>query len=82
VGTGSELVTVTVADWLVVPPMPVQLRMKFVLAVSVPVDCEPLVVFVPLQPPEAVQLDAFVALHVSVDIPPLVIDVGLAPSET
>jgi hypothetical protein len=43
-----------------------------------PVVFDPLVAFVPLQPPEAVHEVALVELHVSVEAPPLAIDVGLA----
>ena len=48
---------------------------------SVPV-LWPLVLFVPLQPPEAVHDVALVELHVSVDAPPLTMDVGFAVSAT
>jgi hypothetical protein len=40
----------------------------------------PLVAFVPLQPPEAVQDVALVELQVNVEDPPLVVVVGLAVS--
>ncbi len=50
--------------------------------VSVPVDTEPLVAFVPDHAPEAAQLVAFVLVHVSVELPPLATDAGLAVSET
>ena len=49
---------------------------------SVPVLCVPLVLFVPLQPPEAVHDVAFVELHVSVEAAPLAIEVGFAVSVT
>jgi hypothetical protein len=51
-----------------------------VLAVSAPVLCVPLAVFVPLQPSEAVQDVALVELQVNMDVPPLAIVVGLAVS--
>ena len=41
-------------------------------------DWVPLVGCVPLQPPDAVQLVAFVLLHESVDDCPALIDVGFA----
>jgi hypothetical protein len=37
--------------------------------------CDPLIALVPIQPPDAVQLVAFVELHVSVDDPPDATDV-------
>jgi hypothetical protein len=51
-------VTVTVADWLVVPPEPVQERVKVVLAVSADEVSEPDVDLVPDQPLLAVQMVA------------------------
>ena len=47
-----------------------------------PTVSEPLVTLVPLHPPLAVQLVAFVALHVSVVDPPLTTFVGLAVKDT
>lgn len=43
---------------------------------------DPLGAFVPLQPPEAVQVVAFVELQVSTDVLPLASAVGLAVSVT
>jgi len=40
------------------------------LDVSAPVDCVPDVARLPLHPPDAVQLVAFVAVHVNVDAAP------------
>ncbi len=74
--------TVTVALALALPPEPVQVSVNVVVALSAPVDCEPLVAWAPLQPPEAVQLVALVELHVSVELLPLVTVVGLAVSVT
>jgi hypothetical protein len=48
------------------------------LAVSAPVDCEPVVVLVPDQAPEAVQAVAFVADQPSVEALPLATVLGLA----
>ncbi len=45
-------------------------------------DCDPLVAWVPDQPPEAVQEVALVELQVSVEVPPEATLVGLAVSET
>ncbi|MBS0375268.1 MAG: hypothetical protein JSR73_11860 [Proteobacteria bacterium] len=69
VGAGGAP-TVTMTDCCALPPAPEQLRVYVVVVVSVPVDIEPLVVCVPVQPPEAVQLVALVELHVSIDVAP------------
>jgi hypothetical protein len=53
-----------------------------VLAVSALVDAVPLVVSEPLQPPEAVQLVAFVEIHVRVDGWPDMTYAGLAVIDT
>jgi len=53
-----------------------------VLAVSAPVDCEPDVALVPLQPPDAVQALALVDDQLKLAAPPLVTDVGLAASDS
>jgi hypothetical protein len=47
-------------------------------AVSAPVDCEPLVDWLPDQPPEAVQEVAFVLDHVRTELLPLTMELGLA----
>jgi hypothetical protein len=46
------------------------------LAVSAPVDCEPLRALLPDQVPEAVQAVAWVDDHVRVALPPLVMALG------
>jgi hypothetical protein len=48
------------------------------LAVSAPVDCEPLIALVPDHAPEAVQDVALVADQVRVELLPLVTVLGLA----
>jgi hypothetical protein len=48
------------------------------LAVSAPVDCEPLKPLLPDQSPEAVHEVALVADHVNVELPPLATVLGLA----
>jgi hypothetical protein len=48
----------------------------------VPVLCVPIVLFVPLQPPEAVHDVALAELHVSEEAAPLAIEVGFAASVT
>ena len=70
-------VTVAVAIMLA-PPAPLQINENDVVAVSAPVLWEPLVAFVPLQPPEAVHEVALVELHVRVDAAPLFTVVGVA----
>lgn len=80
-GAGGEP-TVTVTDCCALPPAPEQERVKVFVAVSAPVETEPLVACAPLQPPEAVQLVAFVELHVRVDAAPYAIVVGLAEIDT
>jgi hypothetical protein len=79
---GDAAVTVTVAVCDAEPPVPVQLNAKLPFAVSAPVLCEPEVAFVPVQPPDAVQLVAFVELQVSVDELPDVMLLGDAVNVT
>ena len=76
--------TVTVADWEALPPAPEQLSVYVVVAASGPTTTPValLVGWVPVQPPEAVQLVALVELHVSVEEPPLATLVGFAVSVT
>lgn len=45
---------------------------------SAPVDCEPLVAWLPDQPPDAVQDVAFVDDQLKVELLPLIIELGLA----
>jgi hypothetical protein len=75
VGAG---VTVTVADCVAGPPLPVQVRVNLVVAVSAAVFAEPLVDSAPLQPPEAVHEVALVADQVSAEAAPLATVLGLA----
>jgi hypothetical protein len=70
VGSGGDVVTVTVTARFALPPGPEQSRLKLVLALSAPVDSLPLVAFAPAQPPEAAQLVASVELQVNVAEPP------------
>jgi hypothetical protein len=55
---------------------------KLVVAASGDVDWLPSTALAPLQPPEAVQLVAFVELQVKVDAAPLAMMAGLAVSAT
>jgi hypothetical protein len=52
------------------------------LAVSAPVDCEPLAALLPDQAPEALQEVAFLADQVSVELLPLATVLGLAAKLT
>ena len=52
------------------------------LALSAPLDCEPLIALLPDQPPEAVHDVALVEAHLSVDAPPLATVLGLALKPT
>jgi len=74
--------TVTVTVSLALPSRPVQVNPKLVVAANAPVSCVPLVGLLPLQPPEALQLDAFVELHAKAGVPPFSTVVGLAASVT
>jgi len=78
VTVGAGEVTVTVADCAALPPAPVQVRVKVALAVSAPVDCEPLVALPPDQPPDAVHAVAFVVDQLKVELLPLTVELGLA----
>jgi hypothetical protein len=75
---GAAEVTDTVADCVALPPAPVQVSPKVVLAVSAPVACEPLIALLPDQPPEAAQDVALVDDHVRLDALPLATVLGLA----
>src|SRR5215831_13567822 len=70
--------TLTVTDWLALPPEPVHMSVKVVVALSGPVPALPLVGSLPDQPPEAVQLVAFVEDQLSIADPPLLTLVGVA----
>jgi hypothetical protein len=76
VGCGAD--TETVADCAADPPAPVQVNVYIVVAVRVDVACEPLIAWLPLQPPEAVQEVAFVDDQDKVELKPLATVLGLA----
>jgi hypothetical protein len=82
VGAGAGAATVTVADWAAEPPLPLQVSVYLVVAVRMPVLCEPLLGSLPVQPPDAVQEEALVEDQVKVEVPPLVAVPGLAVSVT
>jgi hypothetical protein len=79
---GGNTETVTVADCVAVPPVPVQVSWYSVVLESAPVDQVPLVATVPCQAPEAVQAVASAELQLRVEAPPLAIVVGDADSVT
>jgi hypothetical protein len=74
--------TVTVTDFVSVPPGPAQVKVKVLDAVSAPLDCEPDVALFPDHDPEAVHELALVDAQVNVDEPPLITVVGFALSAT
>jgi hypothetical protein len=76
------VVTVTVAVLEALPPDPVHVRGYPVLAVRARVVIEPLVDWLPLHPPDATQLVAFVLLQVKVLGLPVTTEAGVAMSET
>jgi hypothetical protein len=65
-----------------VPPVPVQVIVNVVAALSAPVDLEPLVASVPDHSPEAVQEVALVVDQVNVELAPAETLKGLALSVT
>ena len=83
IGGGVEEVTVTVTDWLAEPPVLLrQVRVNDAVAASGPTLWLPDRFLVPLQPPLAVQVSAFVLDHVSVLVPWGATVVGEAESVT
>jgi hypothetical protein len=75
---GTAGVTATDALCVALPPGPVQVTVKVVLAVSGAVDAVPAEAFVPDHPPEATQLVAFWLAQVSAAAFPATTEVGLA----
>jgi hypothetical protein len=75
---GAGDFTVTTAVCAALPPGPVQVNVYVALAVSTPVDCEPLIDGLPDQAPEAEHEVAFAADQCSVELVPLVIVLGPA----
>jgi len=65
-GGGGAVLTVTVADWVVLPPAPEHVNIYLAVALRAPVDRVPLVDIVPVQAPDAEQAVAFVEFHVNV----------------
>jgi hypothetical protein len=62
----ADVVTVMVADCAALPPAPVHVNIYFAVALSGPVDFEPLVAIDPFQAPEAVQAVVFIEFQASV----------------
>jgi hypothetical protein len=60
---GEAVPTATVADWVVLPPVPVHVSIYLAVALRGAVDSVPFVGIVPLQAPDAEQEVAFVELH-------------------
>jgi hypothetical protein len=78
VGTGvPPLVTFTVTERCVVPPAPLQARLKVLFAMSDAVCSLPDAALFPAHAPEAVQPVALLADQLNVERPPLATEVGL-----
>src|ERR671931_20745 len=75
---GVVVEAVTVTDSLVEPPDPVQVSVNAVVAIRLPVLCEPDIAFVPDHPPDAAHEVAFVEFHVSVEEEPGLMAIGFA----
>ena len=65
--SGAEPVTVTLVDWVRLPPRPEHCNVYVWLVVRFVKACEPLVALVPDHPPLAVQEVALVLLQVTVE---------------
>jgi hypothetical protein len=79
---GAADLTETVADWVALPPGPLHVNEYVELALTAPVDCEPLKALEPLQPPDAVQDVALLLDHVSDEAAPELTVLGAALSVT
>jgi hypothetical protein len=75
---GGFGITVTNAEPVAVPPLPVQLSPNVLVACNGPVLYDPLVACVPLHAPDAVQVDAPALLHVRVAGFPILTLAGVA----
>jgi hypothetical protein len=78
VGAGVGVVTETEALACAVPPAPVQLSVKVVLAFNAPVPWVPETALLPPHPPDAVHDVALMDDQVNVLLPPLLTEVGVA----
>jgi hypothetical protein len=81
-GGGGMPDTMTLTEALELPPGPVQVIEKLLLALSAPVDWLPEVVLLPDHAPEAMQEVALVEDQVSMEDVLLATDAGLAASDT
>lgn len=79
---GAAAATDTVAAWVALPPLPVQVSPKVPFALSAPVDWEPLTALVPDHAPEAAQEVALVEDQVKVAAAPLLTVLGAADTLT
>ena len=79
---GAGVLTDTDADCVALPPSPEQVSVKVELLVSAPVDCEPCVLLLPDQAPDAVQDAALVVDQVKVALSPLVTALGPTLKDT
>jgi hypothetical protein len=77
---GDGAVIDTIVDWVACPCAPVQVNVKVELADSEPLDCEPLVAFLPDHAPEATHQSASSVDQVRVEAPPGLTVVGVAVS--
>jgi hypothetical protein len=80
--TEGFALTVTVAVWEAVPPLPVHVNVYAAVLVNAPVDCVPLTALAPDQAPEAAHEVAFLADHDRVALPPLFTALGPTLSAT
>jgi hypothetical protein len=78
----AAVAKLTCTVWVALPPSPEQVIVKDVAAVSAPVLCEPLTGSAPLQPPLAMQLEAFADCQVNMVESPLAMLVSAALSDT
>jgi hypothetical protein len=70
--------TVTVVDWIALPPAPVQVNTYVALADRAPVGCDPVSALVPDHAPDAVQEVALTEDHDKTEALPLTILLGAA----
>lgn len=82
VGAAVTTPTVMVVELVALPPAPVHVNTYLAVALSGPVDCEPLVANDPLQAPEAVHEVVFADFHASTADCPWVTAAGLGDKET
>jgi hypothetical protein len=79
---GGAAETVTVVDCVAEPPAPVHVSVNFVVPVRAGVAVDPLIAWLPPQPPDAVQEVALEDDQLNVDAAPLLTVLGLADRAT